>query len=467
MTNAVSTIQITQPGRTMKHNADHPSSESDPLHNLGALLRTTRETRGLSLEQLSRRTYLTVAQLQALEQGNLDALPETPYLLAHLRRLMGALDLAKDHPLYMATKVHLEDSGNPRPTMALLGTPTVPPSDEETTSLDLKGLICGVVVGAGVIAILFWGSRGGLQQLRRTFGSTPLSEFDLSRFRLPDWRLPQQNPPAIGPPQVGQQPNDPGERPPLNDLTTPTPTPPESAAPQLIGEASAGTAVEPLESAGPPRYLTLPPLGDPPADTAVKPLESAGPSEPVVPPPLGEPPAGTVVEPLESAGPSEPVAPPPLGNPPAGTAVEPLESAVLPESSADQSIGEPPAGTVVEVTDPADPSGVSDAAEPAADTTPAIGSDTPPVPAGMVRLDFLDTTWIQVRNGRGITLFQGQLNRSVQFPGSGGLQVRARRPQLVRWSTTTKSDQTLDSSAAGVWSVLAGVADLPVNTESP
>ncbi|TGG87689.1 MAG: hypothetical protein ERJ69_00540, partial [Aphanocapsa feldmannii 288cV] len=55
----------------MKHNADHPSSESDPLHNLGALLRTTRETRGLSLEQLSRRTYLTVAQLQALEQGNL------------------------------------------------------------------------------------------------------------------------------------------------------------------------------------------------------------------------------------------------------------------------------------------------------------------------------------------------------------------------------------------------------------
>ncbi|TGG87205.1 MAG: hypothetical protein ERJ67_02460 [Aphanocapsa feldmannii 277cV] len=140
---------------------------------------------------------------------------------------------------------------------------------------------------------------------------------------------------------------------------------------------------------------------------------------------------------------------------------------MLPESSADQSIGEPPAGTVVEVTDPADPSGVSDAAEPAADTTPAIGSDTPPVPAGMVRLDFLDTTWIQVRNGRGITLFQGQLNRSVQFPGSGGLQVRARRPQLVRWSTTTKSDQTLDSSAAGVWSVLAGVADLPVNTESP
>ena len=81
----------------------------------------------------------------------------------------------------------------------------------------------------------------------------------------------------------------------------------------------------------------------------------------------------------------------------------------------------------------------------------------------MVRLDFLDTTWIQVRNGRGITLFQGQLNRSVQFPGSGGLQVRARRPQLVRWSTTTKSDQTLDSSAAGVWSVLAGVADLPAN----
>ena len=411
MTNAVSTIQITQPGRTMKHNADHPSSESDPLHNLGALLRTTRETRGLSLEQLSRRTYLAVAQLQALEQGNLDALPETPYLLAHLRRLMGALDLAKDHPLYMATKAHLEDSGNPRPTMALLGTPTVPPSDEETTSLDLKGLICGVVVGAGVIAILFWGSRGGLQQLRQTFGSTPLSEFDLSRFRLPDWRLPQQNPPAIGPPQVGQQPNDPGERPPLNDLTAPTPTPPESAAPQLIGEASVGTAVEPPESSGPPRYLTLPPLDEPPADTAVEPLESSGAPKYLTLPPLGD----------------------------------------------------PPAGTVVEVTDPADPSGVSDAAEPAADPTPAIGSDTPPVPAGMVRLDFLDTTWIQVRNGRGITLFQGQLNRSVQFPGSGGLQVRARRPQLVRWSTTTKSDQTLDSSAAGVWSVLAGVADLPAN----
>lgn len=68
----------------------------DRLKALGQALREGRESRGQSLEELSRRLHMGIEQLQALEAGEGSRLPELVFVIAQARRIAGFLGLSID-----------------------------------------------------------------------------------------------------------------------------------------------------------------------------------------------------------------------------------------------------------------------------------------------------------------------------------------------------------------------------------
>lgn len=82
----------------MKQKARHqePTAQQlqqDQLKSLGSALRQARMQRGLSLEDIEKRTLIRQMLLLALEQGSLGDLPEPIYIRALLRRYGNALGL--------------------------------------------------------------------------------------------------------------------------------------------------------------------------------------------------------------------------------------------------------------------------------------------------------------------------------------------------------------------------------------
>lgn len=56
-----------------------------------------RETKGISLEQISQVTKLRVSTLKAIEDGNFDALPGGLYNISYIRQYARAIDADESH----------------------------------------------------------------------------------------------------------------------------------------------------------------------------------------------------------------------------------------------------------------------------------------------------------------------------------------------------------------------------------
>jgi cytoskeletal protein RodZ len=72
-----------------KQSADQRRTES--LRQIGQQLRQARESRGLSLEQLCVYTYISVNQMEAIENGNWELLPEDVFVRGFIRVMGNAL----------------------------------------------------------------------------------------------------------------------------------------------------------------------------------------------------------------------------------------------------------------------------------------------------------------------------------------------------------------------------------------
>jgi len=91
------------------------------MESLGEKLKTAREEKALSIEQISRETNISVRYLEALESENFNVFPGEPYLIGFLRNysLYLELDVQKVISLYRALRIQEQ----PVPVEQLLKTP--------------------------------------------------------------------------------------------------------------------------------------------------------------------------------------------------------------------------------------------------------------------------------------------------------------------------------------------------------
>jgi cytoskeleton protein RodZ len=65
-----------------------------------------RETKGISLEQISNLTKLRISTLKAIEDGNFDALPGGIYNISYIRQYARAIDADESHLLQLYRLQH-------------------------------------------------------------------------------------------------------------------------------------------------------------------------------------------------------------------------------------------------------------------------------------------------------------------------------------------------------------------------
>lgn len=78
------------------------SNQSSKLAEIGAQLKQTRELKLMSLHQVTAKTLIPERHLRAIEEGNLDSLPEPIYIQGFIRKYGNAVGLdglAEDFPL--------------------------------------------------------------------------------------------------------------------------------------------------------------------------------------------------------------------------------------------------------------------------------------------------------------------------------------------------------------------------------
>ena len=80
---------------------------------IGQQLRQIRESQGLSLEEISQKTYIKVPYLQALEEGNVEALPSATHLKGFLRLYAATLGVEMDE--LISTAGILDEQEEPLP----------------------------------------------------------------------------------------------------------------------------------------------------------------------------------------------------------------------------------------------------------------------------------------------------------------------------------------------------------------
>jgi len=91
------------------------------MESLGEKLKEARNEKGLSIEQISRETNISIRYLEALESENFNVFPAEPYLIGFLRNysLFLDLDVQKVISLYRAIRIQEQ----PVPVEQLLQTP--------------------------------------------------------------------------------------------------------------------------------------------------------------------------------------------------------------------------------------------------------------------------------------------------------------------------------------------------------
>ena len=80
------------------------AAQAESLERIGTQLQQLRTERGLTLQDIHQQTYIQRYALQAIEQGDLDALPEPFYICAFIKKYAIALglpgsDIANQFPL--------------------------------------------------------------------------------------------------------------------------------------------------------------------------------------------------------------------------------------------------------------------------------------------------------------------------------------------------------------------------------
>ena len=93
------------------------------------------------------------------------------------------------------------------------------------------------------------------------------------------------------------------------------------------------------------------------------------------------------------------------------------------------------------------------------------GAQFSPVPAGQLRLESPQPSWVEVRTLEGRTLYAAILKGRVQLPLGGGLKVLAGRPDLVRASRGAELPQPLGTIDRITWVVFDAPA--PVAGQNP
>ena len=87
---------IRQRGAATRRRDDEDDGADSSAEEIGALLREAREERGLDLLAVHDRLSRPITQLEALESGQLDRLPDQALALSTLRRYAAFLGLDGD-----------------------------------------------------------------------------------------------------------------------------------------------------------------------------------------------------------------------------------------------------------------------------------------------------------------------------------------------------------------------------------
>ncbi|MCP9882496.1 helix-turn-helix domain-containing protein [Cyanobium sp. Alchichica 3B3-8F6] len=147
------------------------SSRHEPiaaLQALGQALRQGREGQGLAIAELAQRLNMGQEQLQALEDGDADRLPEPVFVIAQARRVANTLAINVDAPLQT-----LRESGGfqPRPVkVAELAPRGEAPGAGRPSPVQAVGRLA---LAAGLVAALGAGGTAGWQQWQRLQASRP------------------------------------------------------------------------------------------------------------------------------------------------------------------------------------------------------------------------------------------------------------------------------------------------------
>jgi len=91
-------------------------SPSPPIYRLEGCMATSpleawrvadiRETKGISLEQISNLTKLRISTLKAIEDGDFDSLPGGIYNISYIRQYARAIDADESHLLQLYRLQH-------------------------------------------------------------------------------------------------------------------------------------------------------------------------------------------------------------------------------------------------------------------------------------------------------------------------------------------------------------------------
>ena len=132
-----------------KETAPAVTAETDGAA-LGQFLRLARERRGLSLQQISDETKIPSRRLEALEQGNLAALPDGFYGRSEVRAY--------------AEMVHVDPNVALARLERALGTPAAPEAARETQPAEPAARVSGkalAAIGVTAAAVLVWFAAWG------------------------------------------------------------------------------------------------------------------------------------------------------------------------------------------------------------------------------------------------------------------------------------------------------------------
>ncbi|HUX52098.1 MAG TPA: RodZ domain-containing protein [Spirochaetia bacterium] len=122
------------------------------MESIGDKLKSTRESRGYTLEQVARDTHIAKRFLTALEGEDFSLFPGEPYVLGFLRNYAEYLGLSAQEIVGLYKNLKLQEQ--PAPMNELLERKTV------STPL-IAGIIIVVLAAAGLGLVLVLGNKGG------------------------------------------------------------------------------------------------------------------------------------------------------------------------------------------------------------------------------------------------------------------------------------------------------------------
>ena len=117
------------------------------MESLGEKLRTARESKELTLEQVSRETNIASRYLEALEEENFSGFPGEPYIVGFLRNYGAYLDLDVQELLGLYRSFKIQEQ--PVPVEQLLKAPSRLPN------ILLKAAVVVLVLGAAGGGVFF------------------------------------------------------------------------------------------------------------------------------------------------------------------------------------------------------------------------------------------------------------------------------------------------------------------------